>query len=40
MKRIILCRKSVILNSEHGYSWETLGELYFFLKDMRIVLRQ
>lgn len=24
--------KSVALNSEHGYSWETLGEIYFFLR--------
>lgn len=31
-KGLSFAEKSVILNSEHGYSWETLGELYFFLK--------
>ena len=30
-KGLAYAEKSVALNSEHGYSWETLGEIYFFL---------
>lgn len=31
-KGLPFAEKSVALNSEHGYSWETLGEIYFFLR--------
>lgn len=31
-KGLPFAEKSVVLNSEHGYSWETLGEIYFFLR--------